>query len=337
MNARRFHISAMAVVVVAALCVLLGSAAAQNPGGAAAQAPPQPSTPLPWAYPLGPGAPPLEPNKAYELPGSSVKFTGTEVRNAFNVADWHPGDHPTMPGPVKNGKQPDVRGCGYCHLPNGQGRPENAGLAGLPAAYIVQQIRDWKDGLRKSSEPKMGPPAAMLAIGKAVAFDAAREAAAYFSSMEYKKWIRVVETETVPKTEGSGGMLIEAKGGGTEPIGQRVIEMPENLERTELRDPRSGFVAYVPVGSIRKGETLVKTGGNGRTVQCGICHGADLKGIGAVPPLAGRSPSYIVRQLHDMKVGNRNGPWTQLMKQVVANLTNEDLVSIAAYASSQNP
>lgn len=333
MNARRFHFSVLAVAVMAATCVLAGSAFAQ--GGATA--PQQPSTPLPWAYPLGPGAPPLEPNKEYDLPGSSVKFTGTAVRNAFDVADWHPGDHPTMPDIVKHGKQPEVRGCGYCHLPNGQGRPENAGLAGLPAAYIVQQIRDWKDGLRKSSEPKMGPPAAMLGIGKAVEFDAAREAAKYFSSMKFKKWIRVVEAETVPKTEGSGGMLVAAKGGGTEPIGQRIIEMAENLERTELRDPSVGFVAYVPVGSVKKGETLAKSGGSGKTVQCGICHGADLKGIGAVPPLAGRSPSYIVRQLWDMKQGNRNGPWTQLMKQVVANLTQEDMVSLAAYASSQNP
>jgi cytochrome c553 len=96
-------------------------------------------------------------------------------------------------------------------------------------------------------------------------------------------------------------------------------------------------VAYVPVGSIRKGETLVNTGGGGKTVQCGICHGQDLKGLGAVPPLAGRSPSYVVRQLWDMKQGNRNGPWTQLMKQVVNNLTIEDLVNIAAYTSSRTP
>jgi cytochrome c553 len=113
--------------------------------------------------------------------------------------------------------------------------------------------------------------------------------------------------------------------------------MPENLEHTELRDPRSGFVAYVPVGSIKKGEALVTTGGAGKTVQCGICHGQDLKGLGAVPPLAGRSPSYVVRQLWDMKQGNRNGPWTQLMKQVVNNLTIEDLVNIAAYTSSRTP
>lgn len=337
MKVRCLRFSVWAVVFMAALWVVLGSTAAQNPGAGAAQAPPPPATPLPWAYPLGPGAPPLEPNKTYQLPGSSQSFTGTQVRDAFNVADWQPGDHPPMPGIVKNGKQPDVRGCGYCHMPNGQGRPENAALAGLPAVYIQQQIADWKSGSRKSSEPRMGPPAAMLAIGKAVLDEDTKVAAEYFASMKFKPWIRVVEAETVPKTTGSGGMLIAVEPPSTEPIGQRIIEMPENLEHTELRDPRSGFVAYVPVGSIRKGEALVTAGGSGKTVQCGICHGADLKGLGAVPPLAGRSPSYVVRQLWDMKQGNRNGPWTQLMKQVVNNLTIEDLVNIAAYTSSRTP
>jgi len=122
-----------------------------------------------------------------------------------------------------------------------------------------------------------------------------------------------------------------------EPIGQRIIETPENLERTELRDSKSGFVAYVPTGSIAKGKTLATTGGSGKTIQCAICHGADLKGLGNVPPLAGRSPSYLIRQLYDIKSGNRNGPWTQLMKEAVAKLTPEDMVNIVAYVSSRTP
>jgi cytochrome c553 len=132
-------------------------------------------------------------------------------------------------------------------------------------------------------------------------------------------------------------MLVAAQADVTEPIGQRIIEMPENLERTELRDSASGFVAYVPVGSIEKGEALVTTGGGGKTIPCAICHGADLKGLGPVPGLAGRSPSYIVRQLFDIQHGVRNGPWTELMKGVVAQLSEEDMVSIAAYTASREP
>jgi cytochrome c553 len=95
------------------------------------------------------------------------------------------------------------------------------------------------------------------------------------------------------------------------------------------------MIAYVPVGAIKKGENLVKTGGNGKTIECTSCHGPDLLGIGPVPGIAGRSASYLTRQLYDMQVGTRNGEWTQLMKPVVAKLTNEDLVNIVAYVSSR--
>jgi cytochrome c553 len=75
-------------------------------------------------------------------------------------------------------------------------------------------------------------------------------------------------------------------------------------------------MAYVPIGSIEKGKTLV-TEGSGKTIPCGDCHGADLRGLGPIPAIAGRSPSYLVRQLYDMQQGSRKGEWTELMKPVV--------------------
>ena len=294
---------------------------------------------IPWAYPLNtPGAmPPKDDGMPKHVPGSSVAFTLPQIRDLFNVPDWHPDNHPAMPEIVSHGRKPEVRACGYCHLPNGQGRPENAGLAGLPAAYIVQQMADYKAGLRKSSEPKMGPPAAMLALGKAASEDESKAAAQYFASFAFKPWIKVKETANVPKTRVAGGMLLPIEGGGMEPIGQRIVEMPEEVEQTELRDSGSGFIAYVPMGSIKQGEALATTGGAGKTVRCSICHGADLKGLGNVPPLAGRSPSYLVRQMWDIKSGNRNGAGAALMKEAVAKLTVEDMVMLAAWASSKAP
>src|SRR6185436_4643707 len=174
-------------------------------------------------------------------------------------------------------------------------------------------------------------------VAKAVSDADLKVAAEYFSALRPKPWIRVVESNTVPKTHVAGWMLVASEPGATEPIGQRIIEMPEDLERTELRDAASGFVAYVPAGSIRKGEGLVTTGGAGKTIPCTICHGADLRGLGPVPALAGRSPSYIVRQLYDMRHGVRNGTWTELMKPVVAQLSEEDMVAIAAYTASRAP
>ncbi len=296
----------------------------------------------PWAYPTNaPGAPPASPaaddGSAKHVPSSTQAFTLAQIRDLFNPPDWHPDDHPAMPDIVGHGRRPVVRACGYCHLPNGQGRPENSSLAGLPAAYIVQQMADYKNGLRKSSEPRMGPPAAMLAVGKAASDAEVKAAADYFAGLKPKPWIRVVESSTAPKTRVAGGMLVPAEPSGMEPIGQRIIEMPEDLERTELRDSASGFVAYVPIGSIQKGEALATTGGDGKTIRCSICHGADLKGLAAVPSIAGRSPSYIVRQLFDMQNGSRNGPWAQLMKEAVAKLTIDDMVSLAAYAASLKP
>jgi len=122
----------------------------------------------------------------------------------------------------------------------------------------------------------------------------------------------------------------------TESLGNRIIEAPEETERTEvLRDPRSGFVAYAPVGSIKRGQALVTTGGNGKTIACGTCHGTNLQGMGPVPGIGGRSPSYLVRQMYDMQTGSRKGSWSELMQPVVQKLTGEDFVSIAAYVASR--
>ena len=317
--------------VVAA--ITLGVLAAQPQRG---RAPAAGDTPPPWAYPVRdpdvPRAPRAQDDGTPQrVPGSPVAFTLSETRDLFNPPDWHPEGHPPMPEIVAHGRSPEVRACGYCHLTNGQGRPENASLAGMPAAYIVQQMADYKNGLRKSSEPRMGPPNAMLAIGEAANDAEVLAAAEYFASFDFKQWIRVVESATVPKPYVSGAMFVASEDGSEEPIGQRIVELPEDLGRTGLRDGASGFVAYVPPGSIRRGEELVQA------AQCGICHGSDLKGLGPVPGLAGRSPSYAVRQLYDFQTGARHGVWSELMQEVVADLTLEDLVAIGAYTASLAP
>jgi cytochrome c553 len=291
-----------------------------------------------WAYPVNPpGSKPAPDDGALKhVPNSAAAFTLTQLRDLFSPPDWYPDSHPSMPDVVGRGNKPGQFACGFCHLPNGLGRPENSSLAGLPADYIAQQVADFKSGARKSSEPASLPINFMVAVAKLVSEEDVKIAAQYFASLKPAPWIRVVETETVPKTKVGGWMLIADGSGGTEAIGQRIIEMPENLERTELRDSASGFIAYVPVGSIRKGEALI-TNGAGKTAPCAICHGAELKGLGPVPALAGRSPSYIVRQLYDIQHGVRSGQWTELMKSVVAGLSEEDLVAIAAYTASLAP
>ena len=294
-----------------------------------------PGAPPPVAPPPPPPAAPAPDATPRQIPGSTGSFTLSQIRDGFGPADWFPGDHPTMPEIVAHGRRPDVRACSLCHYPNGKGRPENAGVAGLPVSYFVQTMEDFKSEARKSADARKGNTNLMIAYAKAMTGDEVKAAAEYFAAMKWTPWIKVVEAATVPKTRIAGGMFLKLEGSETEPIGDRIIEVPDDTERTEsLRDPRSGFTAFVPPGSLKKGEALVTTGG-GKTTRCAVCHGADLKGLGPVPGIAGRSPSYTVRQLFDTQRGTRKGVWADLMKPVVANLTNDDMLAIAAYAASR--
>ena len=176
----------------------------------------------------------------------------------------------------------------------------------------------------------------MSQSAKNMSDDEIKAAAEYFGAMKWTPWIKVVEAKTAPKTKPSNGLFI-VEGNEMEPLGNRIVETPINAEATEiLRDPHSSFTAYVPIGAVKKGEALVTKGGT-KTIVCGNCHGADLKGVGTVPPLAGRSPSYLMSQMFDMQQGFRKGSWTELMKPVVEHLTTDDMLNIAAYAASRTP
>jgi cytochrome c553 len=272
------------------------------------------------------------------VPDSTVTYLPGET-NQFNIADWHPDRHPPLPSVVQYGRRPGVGACGYCHLANGFGKPENAPLAGQPVEYIVQQMRDYRDGRRLGSEPRVVGPSLMVNIAKAATDEEIRIAAEYFASVKRTPWIRVIETDTVPITRNTGVMyaVVEGEGAGTEPLGVRILEVAENYALTQRRDGGSGFIAYAPVGSLARGEALVKTGGNGKTLACAICHGPDMRGLGAVPSIAGRSPSYMGRQMYDFTSGSRNGLSAPLMKPVVAQLTDQDIVDILAYLATLAP
>jgi cytochrome c553 len=309
--------------------------------------------PPPWAYgfdaaidpatyvppPAAPAAAPaMDDGVLKHLPGSDLGFTLTQIRDGFGPADWYPTDHPKMPDIVAHGRKPDVRACSLCHYPNGKGRPENAGVSGLPFSYISQTLYDFKNGARRSADPRKANTNIMIGFAKSMTDDEIKAAAEYFSSIKWTPWIKVVETNSVPKTRIAGGMFLRTEGETMEPIGGRIIETPENVEATEaLRNSRSGFIAYVPVGSLKRGEDLVIRGGAGKTVACAACHGEGLKGNGGFPSLAGRSPSYIARQLYDIQHYTRNGPGTQLMRPIVEKLNGDDIVAITAYLASLAP
>jgi cytochrome c553 len=236
------------------------------------------------------------------------------------------------------GRTPTGRGCGSCHLSTGLGRPDTASLAGLPARYIDEQIADYRRGVRRSAGPATGTAVTMVAVAASASDDDLRMASEYFSSMAYRPWVRVVEAETVPVTAVDDGLWIARPGSGVERLGNRIVEVADGpLTTGERGDAQPQFVAYAPAGSIKRGETLASTGAGGRTVRCGLCHGDDVKGLGPVPGIAGRSPGYLVRQLYDMQQGFRRGLGADLMKATVARLTEADMIAIAAYAASRTP
>jgi len=293
---------------------------------------PQPSIgrDLTWAFPVINGAALTEEPGPRRVPGSAKTYTPAQIDDLTNPPDWFPDGHAPAPAIIQKGHGAALA-CGSCHLMSGHGHPESAGVAGFTAEYLIRQMADFKSGARKDS-------ARMNAIAKEVSDEESRQAAEWMAALRPTVWTNVIEADTVPKTfVGQGRMRFVEPGDGKEPIGNRIVTVPQDQDRARSRDPYSGFTAYVPVGAIARGKALTETGGAGKAVACSTCHGDSLKGLGNVPGLAGLHPISVGRQLYLFKDGRRNGVDAQLMKKTVAQLTDEDIVALAAYLGSLAP
>ena len=304
-----------------------------------ASAAPVPSAPAPiaavspeivaWAYPGQRPLPPLggwDRTALHSLPGSSARFTEAQLHDLDRAADWLPASHPPMPAVVAQGRAPGLHACGSCHLPDGAGRTENASLAGLQRAYIVEQLAAFANGTRRAAVPGSAPAAMMAEVARNARPDEIAAAADYFSRLHYTRRIRVVETATVPVPKTQGFVLVAQTGSRREPIGERIIETPDDLARFEQRDGTAGYTAYVPPGSLMRGAAVVER------VGCPACHGAGMKAWGA-----GRSPSYIFRQLLAFQTGARHNAEAAPMTAVSRQLTTPEMIAVAAYWASLEP
>lgn len=293
----------------------------------------------PWLFPLNPAASgsPAEYDrvKAVRIPHSDESFTEAQLNDLFTATDWRPRSHSPMPDVVARGRAPEVYACGFCHTPSGQGRPENASLAGLPAAYIVQQVRDFKSGARGRLWPGPYRPAdLMIQVAAHATADEVASAAEYFSQQMAKSHVRVIERALAPRSRVVGWVYVPIPGGGCEPLGTRLLEFAPDAARHERRDDEMDYVAYVPRGSLRRGSLLAATGASDPTLACVGCHGARLQGVDAIPRLAGRSPTYLLRQLVAFRTGARAGAAGQPMVAVAAKLDLAAMIEAAAYAAS---
>lgn len=300
---------------------------------AIAAEPPQQNADRPtWAFLVPDATPPAGTEAAgpVKVPGSSKSYTQKEIDDLANPPDWFPDEHGAVPQIVKSGASDKGFACGSCHLYTGYGHPESANLAGLSADYLVEQMADFKSGDRID-------PARMNTIAQATSDEDAKAAADYFSMQKATVWVKVMEADMVPKTwVNAARMRLPLPSGGMEPLGNRIIEVPQDPARATARDPKSGFIAYVPQGSVAKGEMLATTGG-GKTISCTVCHGDGLKGFGNIPELAGQHPIYIARQLYGFKAGTSKSAAAQQMQKVAENLTMDDIIALSAYAASQAP
>jgi cytochrome c553 len=321
------------LLVAALMGVLSASVASQQAGvQSSALPPPIPREPS-WAFQVQGGSLPAESDDPKSIPGSSRKYTPKQIDDLTNPPDWFPDKHSPAPAVVTKGRE-GVLACGSCHLMSGIGHPESANVTGYTSAYIVQQMLDFRNGSRPDFARRMD------GFAKALTDDEIRQVAEWFASLPRQKMVHVVEAAMVPKTfVGQGRMRFidpQAKG-QTEPIGSRIITLPDNPELARYRDPATTFVAYVPPGSVAKGRALAERGGNGKTVACSVCHGDGLKGLANVPRLAGVHPIYLARQLYHFREGGRRGSNAALMTKPVAKLTDEDIVNLSAYAASLPP
>lgn len=295
-----------------------------------------------WVFPLNAAAvkaaAPYDNIKPLHVPNSRVTFTEAALNDLFNTPDWHPASHGAMPSIVAHGHPPDVYACGYCHTAGGQGRPENASLAGLPATYIMNQVADFKSGERRSAwRGPYRPADSMIHSVTYATHEELSAAAEYFSTQTLRRRVVVIERTRVPRPRVVGWVYATDTGGGYEPIAERLLEFAPDEVRHENRDDEMRYIAYVPPGSIGRGRRIVQQGADIRANACTSCHGPQLRGVGSVPPIAGRSPTYILRQLLAFQSGARAGTSGVPMRAVVKDLTISRMIDVAAYAASLPP
>lgn len=295
-----------------------------------------------WVYPLpvrgAPAAPRPDTAKIFRVPNSAIGYTNRQISNTFDPPDWHPATHTKPPEIVAHGRKPAIYACGLCHLPDGRGRPENATLAGLPADYIVRQMLDIRDGTRRSASSKPSRPMELMKqMAESSTVAEMRQAATYFAKQKLRYSPRVIESAMVPRTHPSTGLYVRDAGVELDSLGDRIIEFANDPERHELRDAATEYLAYVPPGSLTRGRAIAVTTTKRNPKPCVSCHGESLRGVKLVPPIAGRSPTYLMRQLLAFKAGTRSSQEGAPMREVVEKLSVDDMIAVAAYVASRKP
>lgn len=298
---------------------------------------PKPVAPFQWAYPMAPpGLARPDPDEMHTATGAdpAMKLSMRQIADGFGPPDWFPREHAPLPDIVAHGRKPHDQACILCHLPNGNGHPESSSISGLSVDYIIHEMHAFRDGDRANIRAP-----AMIEMSLDITDKELRDAAAYFARIPRKQqqWIRVVETSRAPASHvGGGGIRFIDKGANTVPVPNDMIYEVAEGEEVELRNDHVSFADYVPMGSLARGRT-VALGNRGAMRSCASCHGDDYRGHDDAPRIAGRSAYYLIRQMADMKAGNRKGEALGKMKEIIGKLSDADILNVAAYMASRSP
>ena len=320
------------------VCLIALGAAPMISVTAAAQ-----DTPPAWAYPVNPPdfKPPPDDGTVRQVPGSKAGYTLTQLRDRFIAPDLASRRLPGDAGDRRAGPQ-----AGACMPADSATAPTAPAVRRTPTSPDCRSptsFARWPTSraARAIARCRIAPDAAQgLQLAKAITDAEIEAAATYFASIKPRSIVRVIESATAPQAVVAAWYYSGVPNGRRSRSASASSRSRRTAEQFVNRDTRARFVAYVPEGSIKRGQVLATTGGGGRTLPCGTCHGGPtMRGVGVIglPPLAGRSPSYLVRQLYDLKHDTRNGSQGVIMKSTVKDLTIDDMIALAAYLGSLEP
>ena len=272
-----------------------------------------------WLYPQTMAAePPPASHEQISVPGSRVTVDAAILHDRAQTVNWFPADQPAPPVRVLKAKAGEFA-CGYCHMANGVGHPQNISIAGLNPDYVIAQFAAFRSGQRKAAQPGYIPNGSMTRVAGQVSDAEIAELANYYSKLPYRSLIRVRESEMVPNVR-AAGLVWERVPGPPEPVAGRIIELMDRPEDSIRHNPRGRSTAYVPPGSIARGRRIAAELG------CMACHVQMLGGWGP-----GRSPSYIVRQLLAFRNRARTDAGAEAMQPIADQLSLDDMVAVAAW------
>jgi len=78
--------------------------------------------------------------------------------------------------------------------------------------------------------------------------------------------------------------------------------------------------------------------GKAKSATCAACHGADGNSMAPTfPKIAGQGERYLIKQIKDIRDGNRTSGQVASMMPFVTALSDDDIADLAAYFNAQTP